>query len=105
MAKREFKIVEVRELESKTGNKFTVYKVAASGGKKIDCKFTKAVKNGPEKPCTIIVDEDNANVDTSRMYPVLWIKAIDGIRETVHRSNLSQFFGDIGDESEYEDLT
>ena len=87
------KIIEVKEITAKTtGNKFTAYKAVTKNGNKIDCRFTKDVKNAPTEPCYIVVDEDKANVATNRQYPVLWVKEVKEILPFESTNNLSDFF-------------
>ena len=89
------KIIEVKEITAKsTGNKFTVYKAVTKQGKKIDCRFTKEVNKEliPTEPCYIVVDDEHANVDVNRQYPVLWVSEIKEIEPFENRNNLSDFF-------------
>ena len=87
------KIIEVKEITAKqTGNKFTAYKAVTKQGKKIDCRFTKEVSILPTEPCYIVVDDDKANVDTNRQYPVLWVKEVKEILPFESNNNLSDFF-------------
>ena len=53
-----FKIIEVKEITAKNGNKFTAYKTVGKGGKKLDVRFTKACKNVPTSTCTIVVKKE-----------------------------------------------
>lgn len=94
----EIKIIEAKEITAKNGNKFTAYKTVGKGGRKMDVRFTRACKNVPTEPCTIVVKRENANVDKTRLYPILWIKDIEEIKENVRKDNLDEFFGD---ETEY----
>lgn len=93
-----FKIIEVKEITAKNGNKFTAYKTVGKGGKKIDVRFTKTCKNVPDKTCTIVVKSENANVDTSRIHPILWVKNVERIEENERRNNIDEFFGEEADE-------
>ena len=87
------KIIEVKEITAKqTGNKFTAYKAVTKQGRKIDCRFTKEVNLVPTEPCYIVVDDDKANVDTNRQYPVLWVKEVKEILPFESTNNLSDFF-------------
>ena len=88
------KIVNVDEITTKSGTKFTAFKAVTKQGKKIDCRFTKAVNPEliPDQPCYIVVNDDAANVDTNRQYPVLWVKEILAIEPFESRNNLSDFF-------------
>lgn len=87
-----FKIIEVNEIETKEGRKFKAYKTIAKGGRKMDVRFVQKANNVPDEPCVIVVDEDNANVDTTRQYPILWIKDVLRIEPFERKSNLSDFF-------------
>lgn len=93
-----FKIIEVKEITAKNGNKFTAYKTVGKGGKKLDVRFTKTCKNVPTSTCTIVVKKENANVDTSRIYPILWVKNVERIEENERRNNIDEFFGEEADE-------
>lgn len=89
------RIIEVKEITAKTtGNKFTAYKAVTKQGKKIDCRFTKSCDPSkiPTEPCFIVVDDDKANVDTFRQYPVLWVKEVKEILPFESNNNLSDFF-------------
>lgn len=88
------KIVNVDEITTKSGTKFTAFKAVTKQGKKIDCRFTKAVNPDliPDQPCYIVVNDDAANVDTNRQYPVLWVKEILAVEPFESRNNLSDFF-------------
>ena len=88
------KIINVDEITTKTGNKFMAFKAVTKEGKKIDCRFTRAVDPNmiPDQPCYIIVDDDKANVDTNRQYPVLWVKEVKSIEPFESRNNLTDFF-------------
>jgi len=90
------KIIEVNEITTKSGSTFTAYKAVTKEGRKIDCRFTRAVdpKMLPQQPCYIVVDENMANVDTNRQYPVLWVKDIISVEPFESRNNLSDFFGE-----------
>ena len=93
---RKFKIIEVKEITAKNGNKFTAYKTIGKGGRKLDVKFTRDCKLLPTEPCTIVVAQQDANVDTSRVYPCLWIKNVLRIETTERKSNLDDFFDTDG---------
>lgn len=102
---KEIKIVQVKEITTKDNRKFNAYKTVDKRGKLMDVKFVQGCRNVPVKPCTILVDPDQCNVDTTRQYPCLWVKNVEEIKETVHKTNFDEYFADeIGDESEYEDL-
>ena len=90
------KIVNVDEITTTNGTHFTAFKAVTKQGKKIDCRFTKAVDPAkiPDQPCYINVPDDKANVDTHREYPVLWVKEITNIELFESRNNLADFFED-----------
>lgn len=88
------KIIEVKEVTTKAGQKFNAYKTVDKHGKKMDVRFTRDVTNPPTAPCTLIVEDTKCNVSTTRQYPILWIQAIKGIEETVRKSNVTDYFGD-----------
>lgn len=79
------KVQEIRiiaeERETKDGKKkFMSYKAVMKDGSLMDTRFTQAVKNAPESSCTIVVKAENANIDKNRLYPILWVKAIEEIK-------------------------
>ena len=89
-----FKIIEVKEITAKNGNKFKAYKTIGKAGKKLDVRFVQDCRNVPKEPCTICVKRENANVDKSRVYPILWIKDVESIEANERKDNLDEFFGD-----------
>lgn len=90
----EFKIIEVKEIQTKDGKKFKAYKTVGKGGKKLDVRFVQGCTNVPTEPCTIVVARDKANVDKTRVYPILWIKDVIAIKQNERKNNLDEFFGD-----------
>ncbi len=92
MAERKFKIIEVSEITTKDGKKFNAYKTLANGGRKMDVRFVRNCKNIPTKPCVIVCEEGQCNVDTTRQYPILWIKDVVRIEETQRTNNVSKYF-------------
>lgn len=92
MAERKFKIIEVNEITTKDGKKFNAYKTLANGGRKMDVRFVRNSKNIPTGPCVIVCEEDKCNVDTTRRYPILWIKDVVRIEEFERKNNISEYF-------------
>lgn len=92
MAKVKFKIIEVKEITTKDGQKFNAYKTIGKGGRKMDVRFVRTAKNIPTEPCVIVVDGANANVDNTRQYPILWIKDVEGIEEFERKNTLGEYF-------------
>lgn len=87
MEKEQKTVVKVLELEvrqitvEKEGKKntFNAYKTYKKDGKKIDLRFTRAVKDTPEEACFIKVNAENMNIDNNRKYPILWVTKIEEI--------------------------
>lgn len=88
----EFKIIEVKEITAKNGNKFLAYKTIGKGGRKMDVRFTRGCAKIPTEPCLIEVLEGNANVDTTRQYPILWVKEVEEIKPFTHNDNVADYF-------------
>lgn len=87
------KVVEVKEMTTKEGRKFKVYKTVDKTGKKMDLKFRQSVTPLPTEPCILLInDPKNVNVDTTKQYPCVWVRGLDGIEELEHKSNVSEFF-------------
>ena len=89
-----FKIIEVKEITTKDGKKFKAYKTVGKGGRKLDVRFVQGCRNVPTETCTIVVNRANANVDKTRLYPILWVKDIEAIEANERKNNLEEFFGD-----------
>lgn len=89
---RKFKIIEVNEITTKDGKKFKAYKTIGKGGRKMDVRFVRDCNNVPTEPCVVIVNEENCNVDTTRQYPILWIKSVERIEGFERKNNMSDYF-------------
>lgn len=76
MAERRIKVIEVKEVKLESGHKFNAFTGVDKSGKKITIKFRRDCKNVPEKPCCVIVDDNDFNLDTSRQYPCIWVNKI-----------------------------
>lgn len=96
---KEFKIIEVNEINA-AGKKFNAYKTLTKSGKKMDVRFTRTCHNVPTEPCIIRVADENANVDTNRQYPVLWIKDVESTRPFERKNKVEEFFSDIVEDEE-----
>lgn len=94
MTEVKFKIIEVKEITTKDGKKFDAYKTIGKGGRKMDVRFVRTAKNLPTQPCVIVVNEEDANVDTTRQYPILWIKDVIRIEDFERKNNVGDFFDD-----------
>ena len=89
---RKFKIIEVNEITTKDGKKFKAYKTIGKGGRKMDVRFVRDCNNVPTEPCVVVVNEENCNVDTTRQYPILWIKSVERIEGFERKNNLADYF-------------
>lgn len=89
---RKFKIIEVNEVTTKDGKKFKAYKTIGKGGRKMDVRFVRDCNNVPTEPCVVVVNEENCNVDTTRQYPILWIKSVERIEGFERKNNMSDYF-------------
>lgn len=87
-----FKIIEVKQVETKDGKKFKAYKTIGKNGKKMDVRFTQECNNVPTEPCTIVCDENECNVDTSRVYPILWVKNVIRLEAFERKNNVAEYF-------------
>lgn len=88
---KEIKVVKVTPIETKDGKKFTAYKTVGKDGKLLDLRFRRDVTNTPTEPCVIVVADGNANVDTTRQYPVVWVNEIEEIKPLERKSNIDEF--------------
>lgn len=86
------KVLEVKEVSNNDGKKFTAYKTVGTGGRKMDLRFVKGCRNIPTEPCWIFVENENANVDTTRQYPITWVKDVDHIEPFKRESNIADYF-------------
>ena len=86
------KIIEAKEITTAEGRKFLAFKTVDKNGKKMDVRFTKDCRNTPREACVIVVDDSQANVDTARQYPCLWIKDVERIEPLERKSNMADFF-------------
>lgn len=89
---KKFKIISVSEITTKDGKKFNAFKTLTKDGKKMDCRFVRTCTNIPKEPCVIVVASENANVDNTRQYPILWVKDIIRIEPFEKTSNLDEYF-------------
>ena len=89
---RKFKIIEVNEITTQDGKKFKAYKTVGKGGRKMDVRFVRDCNNVPTEPCVVVVNEENCNVDTTRQYPILWIKNVERIEGFERKNNMSDYF-------------
>lgn len=91
---RKIKILQVNEITAKNGNKFLAYKTIGKNGRKLDVRFVRDCANVPKEPCIIVVKNENANVDESRIYPIVWVKNVERIEKYERKSNLDEYFND-----------
>ena len=89
---KEIRIVSVSEKSTKDGRKFKTYKTVSKHGDLMDLKFVRTCLTIPEEPCVLIVKRADANVDTRKQYPVVWIKDVVEIRPLEKKeSNIDEF--------------
>ena len=89
---KEVEIVRVKEVKYNNST-FLAYECVDKHGKLMTVKFVKGCPNIPERPCVILVKPENMNVDKSRRYPCLWVKAVEEIREKkFDTSSLDEYF-------------
>lgn len=89
---KEIEIVRVKEVKYNNST-FLAYECIDKHGKLMTVKFVKGCPNIPERPCVILVKPENMNVDKSRRYPCLWVKAVEEIREKkFNASSLDEYF-------------
>lgn len=86
------KVIEVNDITSKDGKKFKAYKTVGKGGRKMDLRFVNGCQNIPTEPCFINVQNENANVDTSRQFPIVWVKEVESIEPFKRESNIAEYF-------------
>lgn len=94
MAERKFKIIEINDISTPDGKKFKGYKTIANGGRKMDVRFVRDCKIVPVEPCVIVCDENDCNVDTTRRYPILWVKNVLRLEPFERKNNLNDFFSE-----------
>lgn len=87
-----FKVIEVKEIKTNDGKVFTAYKTLGKGGRKMDLRFQRTCKILPTEPCNIIVNEEDCNVDTTRQYPILWVKEVVSCEPFERKTNVSDYF-------------
>ena len=94
---RKFKIT-VTPKKTADGRSFNTFKTYSKNGRPIEVKFRKEVKNVPDKNCFIVVNEDNAHLNTAGEYPVMWIADIVEILDIAsesaesNRKRLAEYF-------------
>lgn len=88
-----FKVIEVKEINA-GGKKFNAYKTIGKGGRKMDIRFTRECNIIPKEPCVIVCEDNKCNVDTTRQYPILWIKEVIRIEDFERKNNIKEWFED-----------
>lgn len=101
MAKElKIKVVEVRDVETQSGNKFKAYKTVDKNGKTMDLKFRRDAKNVPQERCWIYVDADKCNVTKNTEYPCCWVNTVNRIEPLEVKINAEDYF-DAADGEEF----
>lgn len=86
------RIIEVKDVKLKDGRTFKAYKTVGKNGRKMDARFVQGCTNVPTEPCFIYVDDNECNVDTTRQYPILWVKNVLRTESFTRKSNVTEFF-------------
>ena len=60
----------------------------------MDVRFVRDCANIPTEPCVIVCDESQCNVDTTRRYPILWVKNVIRCEPFERKNNLNEFFNE-----------
>ena len=79
METKTIKII-VSPKKTSEGRSFLAYRAVTAHGRLITCKFNQTVTNPPQETCYITCLVSDLNVDTSKEYPVLWVKAIQSTK-------------------------
>ena len=87
----EIEIDCTERVNKETGEKFLSYKALSKKGY-IDLKFTKDVKNVPQKACIIIVPVNKINVNRKSKFPVVWVSEISEVKEFEFKQNTAEYF-------------
>lgn len=77
--------------KTKAGKSFNFFKTELKGGKLVDLKFTKAVTTLPNESCILIVNEEDINVDNTRLYPCVWCRGYISNKPLVKKSVADYF--------------
>jgi hypothetical protein len=74
------------------GQKFYSYKGLTKDLEYVDLKFTKEVKNAPEKDCIIVVPRNKVNYigRDRRKYPLTWVQEIVEIKEKYNPNDVKE---------------
>lgn len=88
------KVIEVKKIKTNDGKQFDAFKTIGKGGRKMDLRFVQGCNNIPTEPCFIEVNDEDANVDTTRQYPILWVKNVQSIIPFERKNNLKDYFDD-----------
>lgn len=95
-------LIKVTEKTTNDGKKFYTYKTFSKNGRAVEVKFTQESGFNTKEDCIIEVLEGKCDLNTSGMYPVLWIRKvervvpkeeIDAERAVKNAKKLEEFFG------------
>ncbi len=99
---RRFLIKATEKTTKDGGKKFYTYKTFSKNGRATEVKFTQDSQFSCKEDCVIECLESNCDLNTSGMYPVLWIRAVERVipREELDaenaekkRAKLADYFG------------
>lgn len=98
METKKIKVIVKAKTTNDGKKSFNTYQTVTKNGRLMELKFRKEVKNLPEATCMAIIECDNMNVDNSREYPCLWVKAVvdyESLEQNASETNkakLDEFF-------------
>ena len=97
-------LIRTTEKTTKDGSKkFYTYKTFSKNGRVVEVKFTQESGFNSKTDCIIECQSDKCDLNTSGLYPVLWIRdverivpkdEIDAERAEKNAKKLSDYFGD-----------
>lgn len=97
-------LIKATEKKTKEGDKkFYTYKTFSKNGRAVEVKFTQESGFNSKEDCVIECLPTNCDLNTSGMYPVLWIRAVERIvpkeevdaeRAEKSAKKLAEFFGE-----------
>ena len=103
METRRFLIKTTEKTTTDGSKKFYTYKTFSKNGRAVEVKFTQESGFNSKTDCVIECKTVNCDLNTSGMYPVLWVRAVERIvpkeeidaeRAEKNAKKLADFFGE-----------
>lgn len=91
MLKIEISVRTVKFAGEEKEESFLAYKGFTKKGW-IDLKFTKDVKDVPERNGYIYVEKENVNVNRTGRFPVIWVKKFEKFEEITFTQKTADYF-------------